>query len=140
MRTLALAAAAAALTLALGQTARADGDAAKGEKVFGKCKACHEIASDKNKVGPTLHGVIGRKAGTAEGFKYSPAMAGSDVIWDAQTIAEYVRKPKEFIPGNKMGFRVALPADRADIIAFLKRESAAGLPAQSLSSGRPRER
>ena len=58
--------------------ARAEGDAAKGEKVFAKCKTCHEVATAKNKVGPTLHGVIGRKAGTAEGFKYSPAMAGSD--------------------------------------------------------------
>lgn len=104
MRILAFAAALAALTLAHGQPARADGDAAKGEKVFAKCKTCHEIASDKNKVGPTLHGVIGRKAGTVEGFKYSEAMAGSDVIWDATTIAEYVAKPKDFIPGNKMAF------------------------------------
>jgi cytochrome c len=95
----------AALAVLLGGTAAyADGDAAKGEKVFGKCKTCHEIATAKNKVGPTLQGVIGRKAGTVEGFKYSEAMTGSGVTWDAVTIAEYVAKPKEFIAGNKMAF------------------------------------
>jgi len=120
MRTLALAATAAALTLALSQTARADGDAAKGEKVFGKCKACHEIASDKNKVGPTLHGVIGRKAGTVPGFKYSEAMAGADVTWDATTIAEYVAKPKEFVPGNKMAFAGLKKEDEIeDLVAYI---------------------
>ena len=93
------------LALLLGSgAARADGDAAKGEKVFGKCKTCHEIATAKNKVGPTLQGVIGRKAGTVDGFKYSEAMTGSGVTWDAVTIAAYVAKPKEFIAGNKMAF------------------------------------
>ena len=120
MRTLALAATAAALTLAVGQPARADGDAAKGEKVFGKCKACHEIASEKNKVGPTLHGVIGRKAGTVPGFKYSEAMAGADVTWDATTIAEYVAKPKEFVPGNKMAFAGLKKEDEIeDLVAYI---------------------
>ena len=120
MRTLALAAAAAALTLALGHSARADGDAAKGEKVFAKCKACHEIATEKNKVGPSLHGVIGRKAGTVEGFKYSEAMAGADVTWDAATIAEYVAKPKDFIPGNKMAFVGLKKQDEIeDLVAYI---------------------
>ena len=120
MRTRALATAAAALTLALGQPVRADGDAAKGEKVFGKCKTCHEIATDKNKVGPTLHGVIGRKAGTVPGFKYSEAMAGANVTWDATTIAEYVAKPKEFIPGNKMAFAGLKKEDEIqDLVAYI---------------------
>lgn len=118
MRTLALAT--AVLTLALGQPVRADGDAAKGEKVFGKCKACHEIATDKNKVGPTLHGVIGRKAGTVPGFKYSEAMAGADVTWEATTIAEYVAKPKEFVPGNKMAFAGLKKEDEIqDLVAYI---------------------
>ena len=120
MRTLALAAAAAAMTVAFGHAAHADGDAAKGEKVFAKCKTCHEIATDKNKVGPSLHGVIGRKAGTVAGFKYSEAMAGSDVTWDATTIAEYVAKPKEFIPGNKMAFAGLKKQDEiADLVAYI---------------------
>ncbi|MGD9508249.1 MAG: cytochrome c family protein [Geminicoccaceae bacterium] len=121
MRILALAAAAAALTLAFGQNARADGDAAKGEKVFAKCKSCHELTSDKNKVGPTLHNVIGRKAGAVEGFKYSEAMAGSDVTWDATTIAEYVAKPKDFIPGNKMAFPGLKKEDEIEnLVAYIQ--------------------
>ena len=112
----------AALAWVLGATmAHADGDAAKGEKVFTKCKTCHEIATVKNKVGPTLHGVIGRKAGTVEGFKYSEAMLNSGLTWDAATIAKYVAKPKEFVPGNKMAF-VGLKKEEeiADVVAYIQ--------------------
>jgi cytochrome c len=117
----ALAAAAAALALTLGGPARADGDAAKGEKVFAKCKTCHEIATDKNKVGPTLQGVIGRKAGTVAGFKYSEAMVNSGVTWDVATITEYVAKPKEFIAGNKMAFAGLKKADEIqDLVAYIQ--------------------
>lgn len=108
------------LMLAAGP-AMADGDVAKGEKVFAKCKTCHEIASDKNKVGPTLQGVIGRTAGTVDGFKYSEAMVGSGVVWDAATIAEYVRKPKEFIAGNKMVFAgLKKDDDIENLVAFIE--------------------
>ena len=117
----ALAAAAAALALVLGGPARAEGDAAKGEKVFAKCKTCHEIATDKNKVGPTLQGVIGRKAGTVAGFKYSEAMVNSGVTWDAATIAEYVAKPKEFIAGNKMAFAGLKKEDEIEnLVAYIQ--------------------
>ena len=120
MRTIAFAAAAAALTLVLAQSAHAEGDAAAGEKVFTKCKTCHEIASEKNKVGPTLHGVIGRKSGTVAGFKYSEAMTAAGVTWDATTIAEYVAKPKEFIPGNKMAFAGLKKEDEIqDLVAYI---------------------
>ena len=116
-----LAAAAAALALVLGGPARADGDAAKGEKVYAKCKTCHEIATDKNKVGPTLQGVIGRKAGTVAGFKYSEAMVNSGVTWDAATIAEYVANPKEFIAGNRMAFAGLKKADEIeDLVAYIQ--------------------
>jgi cytochrome c len=111
----------AAMILALGAAAHADGDPVKGEKVFAKCKTCHEIASDKNKVGPTLQGVIGRQAGTVPGFKYSEAMIASGVVWDAKTIAEYARQPKEFIPGNKMVFAGLKKEDEIeDLIAFIE--------------------
>ena len=117
----ALAAAAAALALVLGGPARAEGDAAKGEKVFAKCKTCHEIATDKNKVGPTLQGVIGRKAGTVAGFKYSEAMVNSGVTWDAATIAEYIAKPKEFIAGNKMAFAGLKKEDEIEnLVAYIQ--------------------
>ena len=111
----------AASLAAAGGTAWADGDAAKGQKVFAKCKTCHEIASDKNKVGPTLQGVLGRKAGAVAGFKYSEAMAASGVVWDEATIAEYVAKPKEFIPGNKMAFAGLKKEDEIEnLLAYIK--------------------
>lgn len=109
------------LLLGVAGPASADGDAAKGEKVFAKCKACHEIASDKNKVGPTLQGVFGRRAGAVAGFKYSDAMAGSGVVWDEATIAEYVAKPKDFIPGNKMAFIGLKKAEEIEnLVAYIK--------------------
>lgn len=120
MRTYALAMAMIALSFSAVGADGTEGDAAKGEKVFAKCKACHEIATEKNKVGPTLRGIIGRKAGSVPGFKYSAAMIDSGVTWDATIIAEYVAKPKEFIPGNKMSFvGLKKAGDLQDLIAYI---------------------
>jgi len=105
--------------------ALADGDAAKGKKVFNRCKACHVADEAKNKIGPTLLGVFGRKAGMIEGFKYSDAMKEADVVWSEETIAEYVKKPKDFIPGNKMAFAgLRKDSQIEDLIAYLKEETA----------------
>ena len=120
-----------AVSGALGGNAMAleAGDAAAGAKVFAKCKACHSaVAADGNKVGPNLHGVIGRKAGAVEGFNYSDAMkaAGeSGTVWDEATIEKYMRDPKGFVPKNKMAF-VGLKKDSeiANVIAYLKEEGA----------------
>jgi cytochrome c len=121
MRTSVLAAAAVTLALLPALPAVADGDAAKGEKVYAKCKTCHELTAAKNKVGPTLQGVIGRQAGAVEGFKYSEAMLNSGVTWDAATIAEYVAKPKEFIAGNKMAFAGLKKEDEIeDLLAYIQ--------------------
>jgi cytochrome c len=106
--------------------ALADGDAAAGKKVFAKCMACHDAKAEKNKIGPHLVGVVGRTAGTVESFqaKYSDAMkaAGAGgLVWDEANIAEYVKKPKEKIPGNKMAFPgLKEDADIANVIAYLK--------------------
>ena len=111
-------------TFLLAAPALADGDAAKGEKVFGKCKACHDVASDKNKVGPTLHGVIGRKAGAVEGFKYSEAMTGSGITWDVTTLTAYLKDPKGYVPGNKMAFTgLKKYEDVVDVIAYIQEAS-----------------
>lgn len=123
MRNHALAAMTATLVFSLGGPAHADADAdaAKGEKVYAKCKTCHELTTAKNKVGPTLQGVIGRTAGTVEGFKYSEAMVNSGVTWDVATIGEYVGKPKEFIAGNKMAFAGLKKEDEIeDLLAFIQ--------------------
>ncbi len=106
---------------ALGVTSAEAGDVKKGKKVFNKCKACHVVNKEKNKVGPHLVGIFGRKAGAVEGFKYSKAMAESGIVWDETTIAEYMQKPKKYIPGNKMAFAgLKKEDDIANLIAYLK--------------------
>ena len=115
----------AALALAgLSTASQAEGDAEQGAKVFRLCMACHTADDAKNKVGPSLKGVVGRKAATVEGFKYSPAMlakGAEGVVWDEATLAAYLPDPKGFVPGTKMAFNgVKKPDDVANLIAFLK--------------------
>ena len=108
-------------SVALSSAALADGDAAKGEKVYRKCKACHALEAGKNKIGPSLHGVFGRKAGGVDGFKYSAAMAESGLVWDESTMDQYLANPKTFIPKNRMAFPgIKKEDDREDLIAYLK--------------------
>jgi cytochrome c len=99
-------------------------DAAEGEKVFKKCMVCHTAKDATNKVGPSLKGIVGRKAATVEGFKYSPAMlakAAEGVIWDEATLTAYLPDPKKFVPGTKMVFPgLKNPQDVANLIAYLK--------------------
>lgn len=111
---------AAALTLAA-PLALAEGDAAAGEKVFKKCKACHVIDKEKNRLGPHLIGIFGRESGSVDGFKYSKAMIEAGITWDETTIAEYLADPKGYVPKNKMAFPgLKKEKDRANVIAYLK--------------------
>ena len=97
------------------------GDAAKGEKIFRKCKACHYVDKEKNKTGPHLVNVIGRAAGAVEGYKYSKAMAGSGLVWDEETMAGFLTRPKKYLKGTKMAFAgLRKESDIADLIAYLK--------------------
>ncbi len=116
-----LALALVAATVLGGAPAFADGDADAGKKVFNKCKACHALEAGKNRIGPSLHGIIGRESGKAEGFKYSDAMMNAGITWTDENLSQYLEKPKDFIPGNKMAF-VGLKKedDREDVIAYLK--------------------
>lgn len=99
----------------------AAGDIAKGKKVFNKCKACHVADTEKNKIGPHLVGMFGRKAGSLEKFKYSNAMKNSGVVWTAETLDEYLKKPRTFIKGTRMAFAgIRKDEERADLIAYLK--------------------
>ena len=96
------------------------GDAAAGETVFAQCRTCHLIEEGKNGVGPSLYGVIGRTAGTIEGFRYSDANANSGVTWTPEVMYEYLEAPREFMPGTRMAFPgLRDPQDRADVIAYL---------------------
>lgn len=117
-----------ACALALPLTAQAEGDAEKGEKVFKKCSICHEVGPEaKNKVGPILNNVLGRKAGEGGDFKYSPAMieAGEKgIVWSDENLHQYLEKPRDFIPKNKMAFvGLKKESDRDDVVAYLKQFS-----------------
>lgn len=102
----------------------ADGDAAKGEKIYVKCKTCHDIDKGVNKVGPSLKGLVGRKAAAVPDFKYSEAMiakGAEGVVWDEATLTVYLPDPKAFVPKTKMVFAgLKKPEDIEDLIAFLK--------------------
>jgi cytochrome c len=99
-------------------------DAEKGATVFKKCMVCHTIEGTAKKLGPSLQGIVGRKAASVEGYKYSDAMlakAAEGVIWDEATLAAYLPDPKSFVPGTKMAFPgLKNPEDVANLIAFLK--------------------
>lgn len=100
----------------------AEGDPSRGSRHFGACLACHSIAPAEHLTGPSLHGVFGRKAGTAFGFRrYSPALKASDVVWDAKALDAWLADPVRFIPNNWMIFRGMDDAQaRTDLIAFMK--------------------
>ena len=103
-------------------------DAALGEKVFLKCRACHQIGEGaKNAVGPVLNGVVGRKAGTYPDYSYSDANKSSGLTWDEATLKEYLKNPRAKVPGTKMIFP-GLPKDEdiANVIAYLKQFGADG--------------
>lgn len=103
--------------------AMAEGDAANGEKVFRKCKACHAVEEGKNKVGPSLYDIVDRQVGTVEKYKYSKAMAAygeGGAVWDAATLDAYLEAPRKAVKGTKMAFAGLKKADdRADVIAYL---------------------
>ena len=103
-------------------------DAVAGEKVFAVCKACHQIGENaKNVVGPTLNGLIGRKAGSVPGYSYSVANKDSGITWDESTFREYIKDPKAKIPGTKMIYAGLKDEKRTtDLIAFLKQFDADG--------------
>lgn len=115
---------AAALLTAMSLPAFADGDAAKGEKVFVKCKTCHDVDKGVNRVGPTLKGLVGRPVASVEGFKYSDDMVAKGkegAVWDEATLIIYLPDPKAYVPKTKMAFAgLKKPEDIADLIAYLK--------------------
>ena len=100
-------------------------DADKGKKVFKKCKACHSVKAGKHKIGPSLAGVVGRKAGSAAGYKKYKGMKDADWTWDEATLMVYLENPKKFVKskGRKktsMAFKLKKQADRENVIEFLK--------------------
>ena len=110
----------AALVVGASTLARA-ADPDKGKAVFEQCAACHSLDGGGDTDGPTLKGIIGRKAGSLEDYRYSAAMQRSDVTWDAATLDKYLTDPQAFIPGNRMAFAgIGDKAQRDDLIAYLQ--------------------
>lgn len=96
------------------------GDAAKGKKVFRACKACHALEAGKKKTGPHLEGIIGRKAASVEGFRYSKAFKALELVWTEETLAAYLADPKGYVKGTKMSYRgLKNEAKMADLLAYL---------------------
>ncbi|WP_069878509.1 cytochrome c family protein [Bosea sp. BIWAKO-01] len=106
----------------------AAGDATTGEKIFLRCRACHQIGETaKNAVGPKLNGLLGRPAGSVEGYSYSAANKNSGITWDESTFRDYIKAPQAKIPGTKMVF-AGLKSEQEidDVVAFLKQYDAEG--------------
>ena len=112
-----------ALVTAAG-TARAGGDAARGEKLYEDCAACHSIERGVNGVGPTLYGIFGRKAGELDDYRYSPALKRSGIIWTEGTLDTFIADSQATVPANRMPY-AGMPnaADRSDLIAYLQKAS-----------------
>ena len=98
-------------------------DVAAGENSFKKCLPCHAVGADaKNKIGPLLNGLEGRKSGTIEGYTYTEANRNSGIIWDDATFRDYIRDPRAKIPGTKMVFAgIKNDKEVADLWAYLKK-------------------
>ncbi len=97
----------------------------RGAELWGKCRACHTLeAKGRNLVGPRLHGVFGKKAGSVPDYRYSEVMKNSKVIWTEQTMDAYLAATQDFMPGNKMYGGLAIAQDRVDLIAGLKQATA----------------
>jgi len=108
---------AAALLAAAGPGLAAD--QARGQELYAQCVACHSIDGE-NGVGPTLKGVLGRRAGSLQDFRYSPAMRRATLVWDAGNLARFMEDPQAVVRGNRMPFGgVEAAQDRADIAAWL---------------------
>lgn len=127
-----LAAAIGALTLAWATSAGAQsalvGDVVSGGRIYEEqCGACHSL--DANRVGPAHRGVYGRKAGSAPGFAYSPALKRARIVWREDTLDRWLTDPQGFIRGAAMGFRLSGAQQRADVIAYLKQQSPAATAA-----------
>lgn len=99
-------------------------DAAAGEKVFALCRSCHVLEEGVNRVGPSLHNIVGRASGSVEGYSYSDANKNSGVTWTTDVLFEYLEDPKGFMPGTKMAFPGIKDAqDRANLVAYLDQQS-----------------
>lgn len=118
--------AAVALLALTAVAAPARGAPAEGERQFrARCASCHAVEAGQNRIAPHLAGVVGRSAGTVEGARYSAAMKGAGIVWDATTLDAYLANPRQQVPGTSMPVGLPNAGQRAQVIEYL----------QSLSGG-----
>ena len=97
------------------------GVAEDGQRVFGQCRSCHAIGAGVNGVGPSLHAVVGRTAGSLPDYNYSKAMKAAGVVWTEEALQAYLENPRAHVPGTKMTFAgLDEEQDRRDVVAYLK--------------------
>ncbi|MAU95153.1 MAG: cytochrome c family protein [Fulvimarina sp.] len=108
------------------------GDPAAGKTVFNRCRSCHQVGETaRNVIGPELNGIVGAKAGSVSGYKYSDALQTSGAVWDEAALHDFLKKPKAKVPGTKMTFAgLSTDKDIANVIAYLKQYGADGKVAQ----------
>ena len=114
-----LAAAVGAMALAALPTIALAGDASAGQRDFSRCAACHSAQTGKNRVGPSLAGVVGRSSGGAPDYSYSTAMKNAHVTWDAATLDRFLANPQSVVRGTKMFVNIPDATARGDVIAYL---------------------
>ena len=97
------------------------GDIERGRKLYIQCRACHSLKpNETNRIGPSLYGIINQQAGSIEGYEYSEALKQSNVYWNLDNLDQWIEKPYEMIPGNKMVFSgMRKKQDRNDLIAYI---------------------
>lgn len=105
-------------------------DTAAGQRVFGQCRACHTVEQGgRNGVGPNLHGLFGRAAGSLDGFRYSAPMrekGAGGLVWNAETLSPYIENPRAVVPGGSMAFAgLRSEQQRSDLIAYLRQVTGA---------------
>jgi len=103
-------------------SALATGDPEKGRAVFARCASCHQVGpSAHNGFGPQLNGIIGRRAGSLDGYAYSPAMKNAALIWSEKNLKTFLKSPGDTVPGNKMRFwGIGSDSQVADLLAYLR--------------------
>jgi cytochrome c len=108
-----------AASLLTAYNVQAAGDAAAGQTYFRHCAGCHSTSPGVNKIGPSLAGIVGSKAGSVPGFNFSPGMKNAEVTWDNGSLDKFLQNPNGFVHGTKMFYSVPNPADRQNVITYL---------------------
>jgi cytochrome c len=100
--------------------AQYSGDAVAGQRAFVQCQSCHAVEAGANRLGPTMHGIVGRQSGAVPGFNYSQANRDAGIVWTPEKLFQYLENPRRVIPGTTMAYAgLADPQRRADLIAYL---------------------